>query len=63
MNALTAVHVAAYLLKPSGRNECDRLFEIDLDQDYLQRIHKIQRLPHWQTLAETTLAQFTQANN
>ncbi|PPD33569.1 MAG: hypothetical protein CTY19_07415 [Methylomonas sp.] len=59
MNALTAVHVAAYLLKPS----CDRLFEIDLDQDYLQRIHKIQRLPHWQTLAESTLAQFTQANN
>lgn len=57
MNALTAVHAATFLLNPAE----DRIFCIKLDNDYLQRIHKPQRLPHWQTLAETTIAQFNQS--
>lgn len=57
VNALTAVHVAGSLLKPSVMLGCDRLFEMDLDTAYLQRIGKLERLPHWQVLAEKILAQ------
>ncbi len=52
VNALTAVHVAACLLKPSVMSRCDRLFDMSLDTDYLQRIDKLQRLPDWQRLAD-----------
>jgi HD-like signal output (HDOD) protein len=63
MNALTAVHAAACLLKPSGNKDCDRLFEIHLDQDYLQRIHKLECLANWQALAEMTRSQFAQSDH
>lgn len=56
VNALTAVHVAACLLKPSVMSGCDRLFEMNLDTDYLQRIDKLQRLPDWQSLADKIMA-------
>jgi len=56
VNALTAVHVAACLLKPSVMSGCDRLFEMNLDTDYLQRIDKLQRLPDWQNLADKIMA-------
>lgn len=61
MNALTAVHTATFLLNPAESKACDRMFCIQLDSDYLHRIHKLQRLPHWQALAETTRAQFAQS--
>lgn len=57
VNALTAVHVAACLLKPPAMDGYDRLFEIDLDNAYLQRLDKLDRLPDWQLLAEKVLAQ------
>lgn len=56
INALTAVHAAASLLKPSVMTECDRLFEMTLDNDYLQRIGKLERIPVWQELADKVLA-------
>jgi len=55
VNALTAVHVAACLLKPSVMKDYDRLFEMTLDSGYLQRLDKLQRLPDWQALAEKVL--------
>ncbi len=55
INALTAVHVAASLLRPSVMDGYDRLFEINLDPGYLQRINKLDRLPDWQLLAEKVL--------
>lgn len=58
VSALTAVHVAACLLKPAVMQECDRLFEIVLDTQYLQRIDKLQRLADWQRLAEHVITQF-----
>jgi len=57
MNALTAVHVASCLLKPSVMSGCDRLFDMDLNSAYLQRIKKFERLPDWQVLAEKVMAQ------
>ncbi len=56
MNGLTAVHVAACLLKPSVMSGCDRLFDMTLDTAYLQRINKFERLPSWQLLADKVLA-------
>ncbi|MDP3529811.1 HDOD domain-containing protein [Methylicorpusculum sp.] len=58
VNALTAVHTASCLLKPSVMEGCDRLFEIDLDFSYLERINKLERLTHWQSLAEKVLAHY-----
>lgn len=56
VSALTAVHVAACLLKPAVMEECGRLFDIALDTQYLQRIDKIDRLPEWQILADKVIA-------
>lgn len=56
VNALTAVHVAACLLKPQDTSRHNRLFDMTLDTDYLQRINKLDRLPVWQALAEKVLA-------
>ncbi|QPK65289.1 HDOD domain-containing protein [Methylomonas sp. LL1] len=58
VNALTAVHVAACLLKPPVTEGYDRLFDMKLDTDYLQRIGKIERLPDWETLADKIINQF-----
>jgi len=55
INALTAVHSAACLLKPSVMTDYDRLFDMTLDSDYLQRIDKLDRLPEWQKLANKVL--------
>lgn len=55
INALTAVHVAAALLKPSVMDGHERLFEINLDNNYLQRINKLNRVPHWQILADKVM--------
>jgi HD-like signal output (HDOD) protein len=63
MNALTAVHAATFLLNPAEAKNCDRMFCIKLDSDYLQRINKLNRLPDWQLLAETTIAQFNQSTH
>lgn len=57
VSALTAVHVAACLLKPAVMQECDRLFDIALDVHYLQRINKLDRLPDWQLLADKVITQ------
>ncbi len=56
VNALTAVHVACALLKPSVMQGYDRLFEMNIDTVYLQRIGKLERLPEWQELAEKVIA-------
>lgn len=58
INALTAVHVAASLLKPSVMYGFDRLFDIPLDTAYLQRIGRLERLPDWQFLADKVMAYF-----
>jgi HD-like signal output (HDOD) protein len=50
-NALTAVHAAASLLTPSHNPPYNTLFGIPLDQAYIQRLNKQDRLPKWQTLA------------
>jgi HD-like signal output (HDOD) protein/ActR/RegA family two-component response regulator len=57
VNALTAVHSAACLLKPSVMRDYDRLFDITMDTSYLQRIGKAERLPEWQKLADKVLLQ------
>jgi HD-like signal output (HDOD) protein/CheY-like chemotaxis protein len=57
MNALTAVHVAACLLKPQKLKGTDRLFDMTLDEHYLKRINKLNRLPVWQESAEKVLIQ------
>ena len=54
-NALSAVHIAACLLRPSVMSECERLFEMNLDYGYLQRLKKLERLPDWQILAMKVL--------
>ena len=59
VNALTAVHVAACLLKPSVLKGYDRLFDRALDMNYLQRINKVEQLPNWQSLADKIIAQFS----
>ncbi len=56
ISVLTAVHVAACLLNPSVISDCDRLFDMPLNTDYLQRINKLERLPAWQLLADKVLA-------
>ncbi|TPQ25418.1 HDOD domain-containing protein [Methylomonas sp. HW2-6] len=58
VNELTAVHVAACLANPTERPGNDRLFEMQLDQSYLQRIGRLHRLADWQTLAEKVTAFF-----
>ncbi len=57
VNALTAVHVAACLLNPPIMEGKDRVFETYLDNGYLQRINKLDRLLEWQLLAEKISAQ------
>lgn len=60
VNALTAVHAAACLLKPSVMKDYDRLFDMTLDTEYLKRINKLQALPTWQALADKILAQYVE---
>jgi HD-like signal output (HDOD) protein/CheY-like chemotaxis protein len=55
VNALTAVHVAACLLQPSEDQGYGRLFEIQLNASYLERIHKLNKLPQWQVLADKVI--------
>ena len=54
-NALSAVHIAGSLLRPSVMSDCERLFEMNLDHNYLQRLKKLDRLPDWQILATKVL--------
>lgn len=61
INALTAVHVASCLLKPSVMRDCDRLFEMKLDNRYLDRIGKIERVANWQILAKKIIASFSKS--
>lgn len=58
VNALTAVHVASCLLKPSVMRGCDRLFDMALDLAYLQRIGKLDRIGEWRMLADNVAACF-----
>ena len=58
VSALTAVHVASCLLKPSVMTGCDRLFDMSVDTAYLQRLNKLERLPAWKLLADKVLAQY-----
>ncbi len=58
VSALTAVHVASGLLKPSVMSGCDRLFDMSVDTEYLQRLNKLERLPAWKILADKVLAQY-----
>ena len=57
VNALTAVHGAACLLKPASIPKYNRLFDIQLDHEYLEQINKLEQVPLWQQLAEKVLAQ------
>lgn len=59
VNALTAVHVASCLIKPTTTKGNDRLFELDVNEDYLRRIKKLDRLPEWEKLAEKVIAHHT----
>ena len=52
VNALTAVHVSAALLKPATTQKNERLFDIHLDTAYLEHIGKLDRLPTWEKLAK-----------
>ncbi len=52
INALTALHVSACLLKPNAMPGIDKLFAMTIDATYLQRIDKLERLPDWQILAD-----------
>ena len=52
INALTALHVAASLLKPTAMPGIDKLFAMAIDEAYLQRIDRLERLPDWQILAD-----------
>jgi len=58
MNALTAVHSAACLLKPDSLQDYNRLFDMQLDTDYLQRVGKLERLPDWEVLANKIRSHF-----
>ncbi len=62
INALTAVHVAACLLKSSAKSGSDRLFDMILDTAYLQRINKLERLADWQILADKVQTQHDRNN-
>jgi len=55
VSALTAVHIASCLLKPTDMNGYQRLFEMKMDSHYLQRINKLERLSDWQLLADELL--------
>ena len=57
VNALTAVHIAASLLKLEIPAEYNRLFEQNLDLDYVKRINKLEQLSLWEQLAEKVQAQ------
>ncbi|MFI3158560.1 MAG: response regulator [Methylococcaceae bacterium] len=56
VSALTAVHVASCLLKPSAMTDCNRLFDMAVDTAYLQRINKLECLTGWQTIADKVTA-------
>jgi HD-like signal output (HDOD) protein/CheY-like chemotaxis protein len=58
VNALTAVHAASCLLKPSVMRDCNRLFEMRLDQEYLRRIGKFECIADWQVLTDKVIAYF-----
>lgn len=58
VNALTAVHVAGCLLKPSVMQNHNRLFDMALDETYLRRIGKWERMPIWQSLAGKVIEQY-----
>lgn len=58
VNALTAVHAASCLLNPTAVPGYGRLFDMALDQTYLQRIGKLDRIGEWRTLAENVTASF-----
>ncbi len=51
MNALTAVHVATCLIEHASAQDFQRLFNIELDLAYLERLGKTDRLADWQLLA------------
>lgn len=55
MNALTAVHAAACLIKHVSA-DFERLFNIQLDQAYLERLGKTDRIADWQRLANKVMA-------
>jgi HD-like signal output (HDOD) protein len=56
INALTALHVAACLLKPSAMMPgIEKLFALTIDQDYLLRLDKLGRLSDWQFLADKVM--------
>jgi HD-like signal output (HDOD) protein/CheY-like chemotaxis protein len=59
VNALTAVHAAACLLSPENPTEYQKLFKMELDTAYLQRLGLLEKVPVWQTLAERTQFQKT----
>ncbi len=58
VNALTAVHAASCLLNPTAVPGYGRLFDMALDQTYLQRIGKLDRIGEWRTLAANVTASF-----
>ncbi len=55
VSALTAMHVASCLLKPTEMDGHERLFEMKVDTHYLQRINKLECLSDWQLLADKLL--------
>lgn len=61
-SALTAVHAAACLLNPQDIQGDDRLFDMQLDTDYLQRINKLARVADWQVLADKVRQHFGDNN-
>lgn len=62
MNALTAVHVAASLLKPLDVKPYESLFGVNLDSEYLTRINKIHRLAKWQSTASSMIEHIANAS-
>lgn len=60
VSALTTVHAAACLLKQPDTPDYDRLFEMQLDTDYLKRIDKLERVADWQVLADKVLNHFAE---
>lgn len=50
MNALTAVHVATALHNPPVAPKFSRLFTLQLDLEYLERVGKLERLPVWEQM-------------
>jgi HD-like signal output (HDOD) protein/ActR/RegA family two-component response regulator len=60
VSALTAVHVASCLLKPKEMDGYERLFEMKVDSQYLERINKLERLSDWQLLADELLVKLAE---